>query len=229
MPEAPSDASEPLADTAGGQGKVRTKRLDFAERAVLMRYLQTHPDMSSNAIAVTLGHSASTVAAYRGLIAADMKQLTQTVMQTDVLPALEEWAAARTVSALKGDHRPSKEWLIAAQAIDPDTARASVAVGFQVVLAPSPGTPAYVNAQPSSVVAVQTPAPSVQAHPAAFTPASDDTTHHGTDEPTSNAEVVTTQRADVLSTQTPHGSAYIAPPPNGVRTPLDATPAIAVR
>jgi hypothetical protein len=92
-----------------------------------------------------------------------------------------------------------------------------------VVLAPSPGTPAYVNASLPAVVSETPAAQRVPAPAAAVTPPDASTDLR--------VNVPDAEPPTVLTTQTPHGSAYIATD-SAVRTPLDAgvsTPAPAAQ
>jgi hypothetical protein len=161
----------------------------------------TSPHLSHSEIGRLLGLSHQSVMRLRQAATTDVRSLTQTVMQTDIAPALEEWTAARTAAALKGDHRPSRDWLVAAGAIEDSAKGAQLAVGFQVVIAPSPGTPAYaaVNEPPAAVVTrVSAPAAYLAGASVGQTPS--ETAHTAPDATAHHAHPPTEQP---LSTPTP--------------------------
>jgi len=172
------DAETPPAIDAGEGAVTPRARIPFSTRLAVLELATTSPHLSHSEIGRLLGLSHQSVMRLRQAATTDVKSLTQTVMQSDIAPALEEWTAARTQAALRGDHRPSRDWLVAAGAIEDTSKAASVAVGFQVVIAPSPGTPAYlppaVNELGATVVTGTVAPPShVPAHAAAGAPASD--------------------------------------------------------
>ncbi len=138
---ATSSAAALTDPVPNGEGAaLRRKRLTFHERALvvsLRKLDHTHED-----IAAQLGISTKSVSRVLQCYGTDLKQTTQELMQTGILESLDDWQRARKVAAKKGDHRPAKDWAIAAGAID-DTNNTTLNVGFQVVVAPSPGTPNY--------------------------------------------------------------------------------------
>jgi hypothetical protein len=166
-------SSSPPAD-AGVRGR---PRIDFATRLAVMRLVAESPQLSNVAIGAMLHISDQSVMRLRAAVAGDVKQLTQTVLQTEIAPAIEDWVTARTIAADRGDHRPARDMLVAAGAIEDSSKGANVAVGFQVVIAPSPGTPAYaVNETSASVVTrVSAPAHHELACATASAPASERT------------------------------------------------------
>lgn len=155
-------AATPQPEPHGEGAATRGKRLSFQQRALIvsLRKLDhTHDD-----IAASLGISSKSVARVLNGYGADLKQHTQELLQTGVIDRLDNWHRAARVAAKKGDHRPAKDWLLAAQAIDAEAQ--TLNVNFQAVVAPRPGLPAF--AQPVlEAEAVPVPArPATPAEPA---------------------------------------------------------------
>jgi len=60
-------------------------------------------------------------------------------------PALRAWLQAQGVAAVRGDHRPARDWLMHAGVIDPlpDAGKGS-GPAVVIINAPMPGMPGYV-------------------------------------------------------------------------------------
>ena len=106
------DGQTPAVATGGAGGRAR---IDFATRLAVLRLVQESPQLSNVAIGDMLGISHQSVMRLRSTVAGDIKQLTQTVLQTEIAPSIEDWVTARTLAADRGDHRPARDMLIAAQ------------------------------------------------------------------------------------------------------------------
>lgn len=139
-----------------GEGAAASKpRIDPITRLLVLRLKEAEPDRSSASIADALGNISE--ASVRRLLsnhATDAKHLTQALMVMAAPDRLEDWERASAVGAEDGNHKPARDYLIAAGLIE-DTSNTTVNLGFQVVVAPSPGTPTYALPEPQPPITTQ--------------------------------------------------------------------------
>jgi hypothetical protein len=136
-----SAATAAVTHSPSGEGAATPhRRLTYHDRAIIVALRKV--DTTHEAIAAQLGCSIKSVSRALALHKLDSKAATTELLQTGVLDRLTDWNRAAKVAAKKGDHRPSKDWLVAAGSIDAD-ANTSVTLNFQAVVAPRPGLPSF--------------------------------------------------------------------------------------
>lgn len=138
-----------------GEGDVSLKpRIDPLTRLLVLRMKEAEPDRSSASIAAALGGiSEQSVRRYLQLYATDAKALTKALMQTTIADRLENWERACEVAAEKGYHQPTKDYLEAAQVVEPKPAL-QVAVQPSVTLTMNFGMGALKDYAPAAQPAI---------------------------------------------------------------------------
>lgn len=115
-----------------GEGEAASKpRIDPITRLLVLRLREAEPERSAASIAQAIGGiSEASVRRYLAGQASDAKALTRSLMQTTIADRLENWERACEVAAEKGYHQPTKDYLEAAQVVEPKPA-------LQVAVQPS--------------------------------------------------------------------------------------------
>jgi hypothetical protein len=108
---APNGTPRPTPKARRGPGI----RLTLVDRYQLLELHKAHPEWSYRELAAQAGCNETTaritcIAATKS--AADL-------MSAYAAPALMQWLKAMKVAATRGDHRPTKDWLMHAGSIDP--------------------------------------------------------------------------------------------------------------
>jgi hypothetical protein len=132
------------------------KRLDYLTRALVVKLRALEPERSLASIAEACGCSEPSVRRILQAHTTDTKTLTRDLLQSGVLDRLDDWAMAARVSARKGFHKGSRDWLEAAE-----------------VVTRAPAASVNVDARPTIVVNVPfqlgalqpTPAPALELPP----------------------------------------------------------------
>lgn len=154
-------SQDALGPPSRGEGAVTPRpRIDPLTRLLVLRLKQAEPKRSAASIAAVIGgiSEASVRRLCEGL-STDVKQLTQELMQQTVADRLENWERACEVAAEKGYHQPAKDYLEAAQLVEPKpTAQTHVSVAPTVVLNMPFALGALQPAQPPAIEAQAVPA-----------------------------------------------------------------------
>lgn len=132
----------PKTDTAAlsapqaGEGVATLKpRIDPLTRLLVLRLKDADPERSAASIAATLGDiSEASVRRYLAGHTSDTKALTKALMQSTIADRLSDWERACEVAAEKGYHQPAKDYLEAAQLVEPKPTGAAVSVNPTIVL-----------------------------------------------------------------------------------------------
>jgi hypothetical protein len=152
--------------TPGGEGGVTPRpRIDPLTRLLVLRLKRAEPDRSSASIAQAIGGISE--ASVRRLCegwTTDIKQLTQELMQLTVADRLANWERACDVAAEKGYHQPSKDYLEAAQLVEP---KAAVQANVNV-------TPTVHLHMPFALGAVPQPTTTIEAQAVPVLPAKEE-------------------------------------------------------
>jgi hypothetical protein len=128
---------------------------------VILELRKQNPTWSFTQLAAATGVAVET--ARLTCIAAE--KTAADLMAAFALPALKHWAAAMKIAGARGDHRPSRDWLLHAGAIDPmpETQRGGGA-SIVIVNTSMPGMPAgqtitidHVNHAPPEALALPKP------------------------------------------------------------------------
>ena len=117
----------------------RGQRLTINDRYRLLETHKLHQDWSYHQLADACGVSVETArlsVLAAGKSAADL-------MAAHASPMLRQWSIAAKMAAIRGDHRPAKDWLLHAGVLDqlPDAGRGS-GPAVVIINAPLPGMPA---------------------------------------------------------------------------------------
>jgi hypothetical protein len=121
-------------------GRGTGRRLTWSDRYLILELRKQNPTWSFTQLAAATGVAVET--ARLTCIAAE--KTAADLMAAFALPALKHWAAAMKIAGSRGDHRPSRDWLVHSGSLDPipETQRAG---GAQIVIvntAAMPGMPA---------------------------------------------------------------------------------------
>lgn len=119
---------------AGEGGATPRPRIDYVTRLLVARLRDAEPERSVASIAAVAGISESSARRLLSAHATEVKTLAKQMMVTATADRLEDWERACEVAAEKGYHQPSKDWLEAAQVIEPKPTGPSVTVAPTVVL-----------------------------------------------------------------------------------------------
>ena len=125
-------------------------KLKLSERYALLEAHKAHPDWSYNELARQCGVSHETA---RLTCIAAGKSATD-LMSAYAEPMLRQWITASTVAALRGDHRPARDWLLHAGVVEPlPDGRQYSGPAVVIVNSPLPGMPGadltrVIEAQP---------------------------------------------------------------------------------
>jgi hypothetical protein len=115
------------------------QRLSLTDRFHLLELHKAHPQWSISELADHAGVNPKTA---HFVVTAASKSAAE-LMAAYAGPALMQWLKAMKVAATRGDHRPTKDWLMHAGSIDPlpETQRGS-GPSIVIVNASLPGLPA---------------------------------------------------------------------------------------
>jgi len=113
-------------------------RLTFADRYRLLELHRSNPGWSYDRLSAESGIGSETV---RLTLIAASKNAAD-LMAAYAEPVLRQWLRASKVASTRGDHRPSKDWLLHAGSIEPlpDTARGT-GPAVVIINSPLPGMP----------------------------------------------------------------------------------------
>lgn len=126
--------SETASKPTRGQGE----RLTLNERYQLLELHKAHPDWTY----AQLGHAAGCSHETARLTCIAAGRSAVDLMAAYAAPMFHLWRKAAMVAASRGDHRPTKEWLLHAAVLDPlpDSAKSS-GTSITIVNNPLPGMP----------------------------------------------------------------------------------------
>ena len=125
-------------------------RLSLSERYTLLEAHKAHPDWNYSDLGRHCGVSAETA---RLTCIAAGKSATD-LMSAYAEPMLRQWATAARVAAIRGDHRPARDWLLHAGVVEPlPDGRQYSGPSVVIVNSPLPGMPGadltrVIEAQP---------------------------------------------------------------------------------
>ncbi len=114
-----TDLAEAIAELPQPEKRRRGKagQLSRDEVAIIIRAIQNNWPTKRIAAVLDVGHD--TISHWRNRIR-DTTQLGKQVLKGGVLDAALQWRKASKIAAQRGDHRPAKELMQAAGAIDQD-------------------------------------------------------------------------------------------------------------
>lgn len=114
------------------------RRLSLTDRYRILELHQRSPTLSYRQLARACGVSTET--AHRTVLAAG--RAATDLMSAYAEPMLRRWIVAAMQAAIRGDHRPAKDWLLHAGVLDPlpDAGRGA-GPAIVTVNAPLPGMP----------------------------------------------------------------------------------------
>jgi hypothetical protein len=114
------------------------KRLTLVDRFHLLELHKAHPNWSMQELAAQAGVNPKTAS----FVCLAASKSAAELMAAYAGPALLQWTKAMKVAATRGDHRPTKDWLMHAGSIDPlpETSRGT-GTSIVIVNAGLPGMP----------------------------------------------------------------------------------------
>jgi hypothetical protein len=123
-----------LAKSKRGHGQ----RLTLLDRFEIVNLKRLHPDWSARTLAEAVKCRPETV---RLVLLASNREIVE-LMAASGSALLDDWRQASALAAVRGDHRPAKDWLLHSGLIDPvpDSQR-SAGPAVVIINAPLPGMP----------------------------------------------------------------------------------------